>query len=389
MMGAVDRLRVVLLGYVVGFPLGGMTWHSLQYAMGLDALGHDVWVLEDSDDYETCYDPSTGESGTDPSYGLAYAADVFDRVGLGDRWVYHHAHSSAWHGPAAEGIGGICRDADVVINLAGIHPLRPWLEGVPVRIYIDADPAFTQIRHLTDPRARDLAERHTAFFSFGEGIEQGTAEVPDDGLPWKATRQPIAVDAWPVTPARPGAPFTTVMQWDSYGSHEYGGRRYGMKSTSFDPYLRLPEATRAPLELAVGKLDPGARERLGEAGWRLADPQVVTRTPWTYQDYIGSSIGEFAVAKQGYVVSRSGWFSERSACYLASGRPAVVQDTGFSTLVPTGEGLLAFSTPEDARVAIERVRSDPLRHGRTAREIAEECFGAERVLSDLLERATG
>lgn len=389
MTGTAGRLRVVLLGYVVGFPLGGMTWHSLQYAMGLDALGHDVWVVEDSDDYETCYDPSTGESGTDPSYGLAYAGDVFDRVGLGGRWAYHHAHSSTWHGPAAEGIRQVCRDADVVINLAGIHPLRPWLEEIPVRVYVDADPAFTQIRHLTDPGARDLAERHTAFFSFGERIEGGSAEVPDDGFPWKATRQPIALNAWPLTPTPPEAPFTTVMQWDSYGSREHRGRRYGMKSTSFDPYLRLPETTGAPFELAVGKLDADARERLGKAGWRLVDPQVVTRTPWTYQGYIGSSIGEFAVAKHGYVVSRSGWFSERTACYLASGRPAVVQDTGFSALVPTGEGLLAFTTPEEARAGIERVRADPLGHGRAARAVAEECFRAERVLSDLLDRAVG
>lgn len=389
MTGTADRLRVVLLGYVVGFPLGGMTWHSLQYAMGLDRLGHDVWVLEDSDDYETCYDPTTGMPGTDPSYGLAYAVDAFDRVGLGDRWVYHHAHSGTWHGPAAEGIGDVCRDADVVINLAGIHPLRPWLEGIPVRIYVDADPVFTQIRHLTDPRARELAERHTTFFSFGEGIELGTAEIPDDGFAWRATRQPIALDAWPVTQAPAEGPFTTVMQWDSYGSRAYGGRRYGMKSTSFHPYVGLPEATGAPLELAVGSLDQDVKERLEEEGWRLVDPQVVTRTPWTYQEYIRSSVGEFAVAKHGYVVSRSGWFSERTACYLASGRPAVVQDTGFSAFVPTGEGLLAFATPEEACDAIEQVRADPLRHGKAAREIAEECFRAERVLSDLLDRAAG
>ncbi len=378
------RRRVVVLGYVVGFPLGGMTWHSVQYAMGLARMGHDVWVLEDSDDYETCYDPTTYEVGTDPTYGLAYAARVFERIGLGDRWTYHHAHTRSWHGPAADKITDVCATADVVLNLAGIHPLRPWLEGIPARVFVDADPAFTQIRHLTDPAAKQAASRHTHFFSFGEAIPGGGSSVPDDGFPWKATRQPVVLDAWPVTPAPPDAPFTTVMQWDSYAVREHEGVRYGMKSASFDEILSLPSHGEGVFELAVGSVGTEDRARLERAGWRIADAQEVTTDPWTYQRYIAASGAELSVAKHGYVVSRSGWFSERSACYLASGRPVVLQDTGFSSILPTGEGLLAYTDLEGAAAAVSDLRSRYEHHVRRARELADEHFAAERVLGALL-----
>lgn len=386
-MDANSRLRVVVLGYVVGCPLGGMTWHTVQYGLGLAALGHDVWMLEDANDWDNCYNPLSGEVSTDPTYGLDYAGKVYERLGFDDRWAYYETVADVWHGPAAERALEVCASADVVLNVASMHPVRPWFASIPHRVQIDTDPAFTQIRNLTEPGFGDLAHAHTAHFSFGERIAGGDTTVPDDGHRWLPTRQPVALDHWPATPGDPGGRFSTVMQWDSYAIRRYGGVTYGMKSASFHPYVDLPQATDAPLELALGKFTPAAGQRLRAAGWRLVDPQEVTWDPWGYQDYVRSSAAEFSVAKHGYVYSRCGWFSERSACYLASGRPVVVQDTGFSDVLPTGEGLLAFTSPEEAAEAIARVRADYAHHARAARRVAEECFDARRVLADLLERA--
>jgi hypothetical protein len=384
--GAGSRLSIIVLGYLVRGPLGGLAWHHLQYALGLARLGHEVHFLEDSDDFESCYDPEKNAMGTDPSYGLRFAARAFDAVGLGDRWAFHDAHMSRWLGPAAGRVGDVGAAADLLLNLSAVNPVRWWLARVPARALIDTDPAFTQVSHLTDPWARERARQHTAFVSFGENIGRPGCTVPDDGFPWRPTRQPVVLDAWPVTPGPAGGKFTTVMQWDSYTTEEYAGRRYGMKSASFEPYFDLPARAGAAFELAVGS--PSApRDRLRRHGWEVRNPLGPTRDPWTYQRYLQESRCEFSVAKHGYVVSRSGWFSERSACYLASGRPVVVQDTGFSDWLPTGAGVLAFTTPEEAVAAIEDVNRRYDFHCRAAREIAEEYFDAARVLPRLLELA--
>lgn len=381
-----DRLRIVVLGYVVRGPLGGLAWHHLQYVLGLARLGHEVVFLEDSDDYPACYDPEQDAVGTDAAYGLRFTDDAFRRLGLEGAWAYHDAHRGRWLGPAADRIVAFCRDADLLLNLSGVNPLRPWCERIGHRALVDTDPVFTQLRHLQDGAAREQAARHTAFFSFGERIGQGDAGVPDDGFPWRPTRQPVVLDAWPVTPGPRRGAWTTVMQWDSYPAREHRGRRYGMKGEAFLPFLDLPGRTAEHFELALGSAS-APRELLRSHGWEVRDPREPTRDPWTYQAYLRASKGEWSVAKHGYVTARSGWFSERTAAYLAAGRPAVVQDTGFSELLPTGAGLLAFRTPGEALAGVEEVDRRYAFHARAAREVAEECFDARRVLPPLLERA--
>jgi hypothetical protein len=372
---------------VIRGPLGGLAWHHLQYVLGLDRLGHDVLFYEDSDDYPACYDPARNVTDTDPGYGLRFAAAAFDRLGLGDRFAYHDAHAGAWRGPAAARALDFARTADLLVDISGVNPLRPWHLAIPVRALIDTDPAFTQIRHLTDAAARARAAAHTAFFTFGENLPRGAAAIPDDGFPWQATRQPIVLDAWPVGPGPTAGRFTTVMQWDSYPALEYAGQRYGMKSESFRKVMDLPRRTSAAaFELALGSATAPRRE-LRRLGWVVRDPRRPTRDPWSYQRYIRRSKAEFGVAKQGYVVSRSGWFSERSAAYLASGRPVVVEDAGFTTWLPAGGGVLAFTTPEEALAGIEAVTRDYAAHGRAAREIAAAHFDARAVLATLLARA--
>jgi hypothetical protein len=381
-----SRLRIVVMGYLVRGPLGGIAWHYLQYVIGLARLGHDVYFIEDSDDYASCYDPVRNVVDVDPTYGLQFTADAFERVGLRDRWAYYDAHRTRWLGPAADRIDGVCQTADLLIDVSLVNPLRSWALEIPVRVALDTDPAFTQIRHLTDAHARERAAQHTVFFSFGENITTGQATIPDDGFPWQPTRQPVVLDLWPVTAGPAEGRFTSVMLWNSYAAEHYGGQRYGLKSESFEPYLDLPRQASPQFEAAMGG-HKFPKARLEDHGWRIVDPRAPTRDPWTYQRYIQQSKAEFSVAKHGYVVSRSGWFSERSAVYLASARPVVVQDTGFSTWLHAEGGVLPFTTPDEAKDAIEDVNARYTFHCEQARLVAETYFDAGRVLTDLLERS--
>jgi hypothetical protein len=379
---------VVVLGYVVRGPLGGLAWHHLQYVLGLAALGHDVVFLEDSEDYPACYDPSTHSVGTSPVYGLAFIDAAFRKLGLGAAWAYFDAHEEKWHGPAGPRFRGAGIEADVLLNVSGVNPLREWTRAVPRRVLIDTDPAFTQIRHITDPAARSRAGAHTHFYTFGENFGRTGCAMPDDGFPWRPTRQPVALERWPVAPPAPAGPLTTVMQWDSYQVLRHAGTDYGMKSASFPPYLDLPASSGRPFRLAVGS-ETAPREELSRHGWEVADPLEVTRDPWTYQDFVAGSRAEWSVAKAGYVTSRCGWFSERSAAYLASGRPVVVQDTGFSEWLAPSAGVLPFSTPEEALVQIDRLDHDYPARCRAARAVAEGHFDARQVLGRMLDEVLG
>ena len=380
-------LRIVVLGYIIRGPLGGLTWHHLQYAVGLLQQGHDVWFMEDSDDYPACYNPDTGCVDEDPTYGLGYASRVFERVGLGHRWAYFDAHTDQWHGPAAPEAPALAATADVVLNVSGVNPLRSWWERADARVLIDTDPVFTQVRHLTDQRAKDAAAGHTDFFSFGENFGRAGCTIPDDGLPWQATRQPVVPQLWPQVPPNPLGRYTTVMQWESYKHVTWGGQRFGMKADSFDPFADLPSKVPVgvELELALGS-EQAPRAELGERGWHVSDPIAATRDPWIFQRYIESSRAEFSVAKHGYVASKSGWFSERTTSYLVSGRPALTHDTGFSAFLPDGEGLVVFSDLDDALSGIEEIEANYAFHCRGARRFVEEHFSAHLVLDSLLQR---
>ena len=380
-------MRIVVLGYVVRGPIGGMAWHHLQYVLGLKQLGHDVLFLEDSDDYPSCYDPSTHVVGTDPTYGLKFATEAFARLDLADCWAYYDGHQNRWHGPAGDKASSFCRDAEVLLNISGVNPLRSWLDRIPVRVLVDTDPVFTQIRHLNDRAARERAGQHSGFFSFGELIETSESNVPNDGFDWHATRQPVVLDAWPTSEGPADGRYTTVMQWDSYPAVEFNGKRYGMKGDSFELVQGLPGRVTHLLEIALGGRS-APRTELEQSGWRLVDPLAVTRDPWTYQQYVRGSRGEFSVAKHGYVVGRSGWFSERTACYLAMARPAIVQDTGFSRHLPCGAGLWAFHDADSAIEALDGVAADYPSQCRAARDVAAEYFDSRKVLQALLERST-
>jgi hypothetical protein len=363
-----------------------MAWHHLQYVLGLARLGHDVFFFEDSQDYPSCYDPSRGVTDADATYGLRFAEQAFTMIDLAERFAYYDSNTSSWVGPAASQAGEICATADVLLNMSGKNPLRPWFADIPHRVLIDTDPAFVQIRHLEDEGAKERALGHTAFLTFGENISAGCSRVPQDGFAWRATRQPIVLDVWPVVPPPRDGRFTTVMLGDSYQSRRRDGVSYGMKSKSFEPLLDLPARVGRIFELAVGGSSVPKAE-LRARGWDLVNPLEAALMPEDYRQFIQNSKAEFSVAKHGYVVSRCGWFSERSAAYLASGRPVVVQDTGFSSWMKAGAGVLAFKDPDEAAAGIAEVNSRYEYHCEVARAVAEEYFDSKRVLSRLLEDA--
>jgi|DewCreStandDraft_4_1066084.scaffolds.fasta_scaffold16001_3 hypothetical protein len=379
-------MTVLLLGYIIRGPWGGMVWHHFQYLQGLHAMGHELYFLEDSDDYPSCYTPWSAQASTDFSYGVSFLQSVFTKFGLEQRWAYYDAHTNSWHGPVSERIKPIIKSADLLLNLSGVNPLREWFQGVPVRVLVDTDPVFTQVRHLKKRDSLRDALRHNRFFTFGANIGKPGCKIPDDGLPWRPTRQPVALDLWPVTAGDPKGKFTTVMQWRSYPAIEYEGTLYGMKSDSFQAFLDLPNRATAVFELAAKGLGAD-EEMLKRRGWQIVDAETVTLDPWQYQKYLQQSSAEFSVAKHGYVVSRSGWFSERSAAYLSMGRPVLVQDTGFTDWLPSGIGVMPFRSADEAVAGVEAIQGNYRRHCEAARAIAQEYFDARKVLSAMLDEA--
>ena len=383
-----QRLRIVVAGYLVRGRYGGMAWHYLHYLKGLAALGHDVYFCEDSTDQALCHQPEQDIQTTDAEPGLKFAADALDTIGFGARWAYYDAHRGGWKGPRAEKMVGICKGADLLINISGwINPIRPWLAEIPVRAFIDTDPGFTQIRHLTTPGFLEEARKHTVFFSFGENIGKPVCTIPDDGLPWQPTRQPVTLDEWPATEPPPDGRITTVLSWDSFGAMEYGGLHYGMKDESLKALGDLPRKAGSLMELDVCMIPEAERIWLTEQGWIVLDGHDQLPSPRSYQGFIRQSRAEIGIAKHGYVVSQCGWFSERTAVYLASGRPALVQQTGFSEWLAADRGVIPFVTADDALSALRDLDGRYDAHCRGAREIAEEYFEAGKVLNRLVEKA--
>jgi hypothetical protein len=315
---------------------------------------------------------------------LAYLEALAARFGL-DEVALLGADGECGPTPR-ERLGERARDADLLLNVSGMLADPDLLEPIPVRAYLDLDPFFNQMWHLQGAEMR--FDAHTHFVTIAAGIGTPGSEVPTLGLPWIETLPPVVLEEWPVADEAPTLPFTSVGHWRSYGPIVHEGQRYGLRAHSLRELVELPERSRAEFALALG-IHPGDGEDIAalEAhGWRLLDPAAVADTPDRYRELVRASQAEIAVAKEGYVRSRSGWFSDRSACYLASGRPVVAQDTGFGRALPVGEGLLSFATVAEAAAAVEDVLARPREHARAARTIAEELLDSDRVLGGLLER---
>ena len=372
-------MRILFAGIIARYPFGGVTWCSLMYLLGLRALGHEVFYIEDTG--ECVYDPVKNALATDPKYGTTYIRNALEPFGLGARWAFVN-YDGSYHGTTAAAVREYAASADLYINLSGGSWFwRDEYARIPHKIFIDSDPAFTQLAIAKGvPWYVEFFQRFDHLFTFGANIGTDASEIPVDGFTWHKTWQPVTMDDWRSTSA-PGAHFTSVMTWKIESFTDVDGN----KDLEFKKFIDLPSRTAQPFELAIN----GPQKLLREHGWGTVDAMQVSRTPTDYRDFIHHSRAEFGVAKHAYVANRSGWFSDRTECYLASARPALVQDTGWTAHLPSGEGLLAFTNVDEAVAGIERINADYDRHARRALEIAREHFDAARILPKLLEVSCG
>ena len=376
------RLTFVVGGMLAAVPnQGGWAWLVLQYLLGLRRLGHEVHFVESLDPAALQPTGSTFQA----SANARYFREIVRRHGLEGAATLVLAGTRETIGLGWSDLWAVLRRADVLLNLSGVLREETLTGRIPVRVYIDLDPAFTQLWNAVQGIDMNFAG-HTHFATIGPAIGQPGCGVPTCGLPWIAALQPVVLSEWPVANGIEHDALTTIANWRGYGSIEYEGKLYGQKAHSLRRLMDLPKRTdeRFLLALAIHPDEERDLACLRENGWRLADPVAAAGTPEEYRRFIQGSRGELGIAKSGYVHADCGWFSDRSICYLASGRPVIAQETGFSRFLPTGEGLLAFSTTDQAVEAIEAVRGDYRRHARAARAIAEEIFDSDRVLPALL-----
>ncbi|BAZ22006.1 hypothetical protein NIES4073_28870 [Kalymmatonema gypsitolerans NIES-4073] len=385
--------RIVVCGYMIRHPLAGNLLAFFHYVLGLHLLGHEVLYLEESGWSGSCYDPINRSYSDDPSVGIHAVETLINTYGVNATVCYVNRDTGTVYGADWQELKRMLKTADLLLNIGGVCWLPEFLL-CKRRILIDMDPFFTQ----TGTFAAEGRNDYHAYFSYGVNIGQPNCGIPSDGIEWLPTVPPVVPEIWQSPVLAPedcgkkwvDIPLTTVANWTAYGGIIYQGEHYGQKDEEFMRLLELPSYCAQKLELALSGKDKEIAEitkSLQTAGWLVRDGRVLSANVSTYINYLTSSRGEFSVAKNAYVKTRSGWFSDRSVCYLAASRPVILQDTGFSDWLPTGHGVLAFSSLESAVDCIERVNADYPAQSLAAREIAEQTFSYKVVLPRLLETA--
>jgi hypothetical protein len=383
-------LHIVVLGIMGRTPLAGVVWQAMHYLEGFRRLGHEVVYVEDTGAWP--YDPGQNTLTEDVRYAVQTIEAAMTLLGLPDRWAYRAAPpGSRLFGLGEAELAQVCRDADVLVNVTGAACLREEYLRVPVRIYLETDPVLSQIEAAQGRESMvAMLAAHTHHFTFGENIGTAECALPVDHVKFQHTRQPVVLDWWATDgEVGPQGRFTTISSWrQTEKDVEWNGVNYRWsKHRQFLEFIDLPRRAPTPVELALACHEPEAVTLLRSHGWQVLDGLALSRDLHRYRDYIQSAAGEFTVAKEQYVQWRTGWFSDRSACYLAAGRPVITQDTGFDQILPTGLGLFAFTTMDDVLGAMDALARDYPGHARAARTIAGEYFQAERVLDDLLAAA--
>ena len=386
------RPTAIVTGMIATYPVGGVVWDYAQYALGLERLGWDVYYLEDTG-WQT-YDPDTGQYGEDPAYGVAFLGRSLAALSpaLGRRWHVVGMDGRTYGLPAPEFAAAV-RAADLFLNVSGGTLLRDAYMACPCKVLVDTDPGYNHFVNFPKWDANPNwhgshgYRAHDHFLTYAERIGRPDCPLPTFGLPWQPTRPPVVTDAWQGHDRAVGERWTTVMTWDNFRKPiEHAGVTYGTKEREFGKVEGLPRRLGRGVRLEVASGGDPPVERWRSLGWSVIDAHAASRTADAYRDYVCRSRGEFSVAKNVYVATGCGWFSCRTVCYLAAGRPAVVQDTGFSEIIPTGRGLFAFDDVEQAAAAVRAVEADYPAHSAAARAVAAEHFAADRVIGDLLRR---
>ena len=379
------RGRVVVLHFAGQMPMGGIAWQAMHYVLGLERLGYECWYVEDHG--ANPYDPEQSSVVMECDKNVAFIRRMMERWGLGDRWAYWDAINDVWHGRSREEVRALYRESDALINLCGAVRLREEHMACPVRIMVDTDPVYEQIKYAqADALSREYLGAHTHFFTYGENVGGPGWIVPLCRIDWKPTRPPVVVEEWTPAEGRAAECFTTIATWENKGKNiDFGGESYvWSKHVNFLKFLDVPRRAGGCFRMAMLPPTASVGDEVEGAGWRLTDPRPVSATMESYAGFIQASRGEFTVAKDIYVRPNSGWFSDRSVCYLASGRPVVTMRTGFERFYPAGAGLLGYATAEEAVAAFQEIDKDYVRHSRAARRIAEEYFASGIVLPEMM-----
>jgi hypothetical protein len=366
---------------------GGNAWAQLSYVLGFRRLGFDVYFVEKLHPASCIYNDGNPAS-TDASINRTYFRSVLEQFGLAEKMALITADQRTLEGIAFDELLDIAESAELLINIGGHLDVESVTKRVRTRAYIDLDPGFTQFWHA-DPNTDFGIAEHDYYFTIGENIGSDNCYIPSDGIRWRKTRQPAVLDEWPGCDDGQADRFTTIATWRGpYGPTTYGAQTFGSKVYEFRNYASIPTKTDATFEIAL-KIHPDDyrdREMLSQNSWRLVDPIKVVPDPFSFRTYIRNSGAEFSVAQQMYVRTNCGWFSDRSVRYLSSGKPVVVQDTGFTRNYPAGAGVIAFATPEQAVAGVRSIMEHYSEHAAAARGIAEEYFDSNRVLSELLSQ---
>jgi hypothetical protein len=380
---------IVVLGLLGQFPLAGMAWQVIHHVVGLQRLGFAVYYVEETG--APPYDPRAKTLVDDCTYSLHFIAETLRRFGLEDAWAYHDSLTGQWHGLPESRVRNLFTHALCVINLCGAsHPDALTFRPRGKLLYLETDPVLYQVRLAQgDPGILQFLTGHDTYVTYGENLGAADCPIPLSHFTWHKTRPPVVLDLWPFHPDLSFPRFTTIATWHNRGKDLcFRGETYHWsKHLNFLTLVDLPQRTPQELELAVEIDDAAELTAFQRCGWLLTNPLAVSQDMDIYREYIGSSRGEFTVSKDVVARTNSGWFSDRSVCYLAAGRPVVTQETGFSKYIPTGRGLFAFSTADEALAALDAINRDYPAHTRAAREIAAEYFSAEKVLGKLLHDA--
>jgi hypothetical protein len=384
-MPADDRSMVFAGSLAQRFGRGGSTWARLQWVLGFRKLGWKVLYL-DRIDPSSCTDEAGNPCPPAHSAALRYFVKVMEGFGLGSDCALVSDDGDVVHGPERGELLERLGASAFLMNVMGYVRDEDILSAANRRIFLDIDPGFGQM--WRNHGLADIFQGHDDHVTIGENIGQEGCTIPTCGLSWITAPQPVVLDEWPWQRGVPQR-YTSVVSWrGAYGPVEHEGSTYGLRVHEFRKFAGLPRQSRSKFEIAldIDLADARDLQILRDCGWTVTNPRAMAGDPWRYRSYIQGSRGEFTVAKNMYVESRSGWFSDRTMCYLASGRPAIVQDTGFTQRYPAGEGLIAFSNLEEAARALESVEKDYERHSKAARRLAETHFASEVVIGRLLER---
>lgn len=375
--------RIVFGSYLVRYPLGGMVSYVLQYLLGLRALGHDVFFVEKANYPLACFDPARRVMTDDGRIGFRIARRLFRHYGLGEQLSFVD-YAGRYHGLPRKAVEEAFVDA-IFIDM-GTH--GSWLDEAShsaLRILIDGEPGYNHIRMVNDPHSA-LHNGYDVYATNGRNVGRPGCSVPTGQIEWRHIFHPVVLDFFESPPASANAPYTTVMNWKAHSPITYNGVQYGQKDVEFEKFVGLPSRTNVPLEVSVAGPEV-PRQWLVENGWRANDAHTTTRTLSGFLRYLQQSRGEFSVCKEVFVALHTGWFSDRSAAYLAAGRPVVVQDTGLADHLPLGCGLFAVSNVDEAAAALEDIESAYVRHSRAAKEIAREYLDTRVVLPAFLSQA--